>query len=395
MKPIKVASLHLLPAPYRMPLFERLLRDESLDVRLFFTDKPSWNRPTWSTDVLPKDRRVTRLPEVALPFLKTRGDTIHINFGLSKIFDWKPDVVLVYGYNDLTTMLTALLCIVHRIPFVVFAEVSNGTNWSLLRRVYLPLLRVVIPRAAWLVPASKSCARFFEEVGGRPESMTIIPCVPDIAKMFLMSNDIRGRTKELKREKGLENKFVLLFVGRFVENKGIREILQATKGIAETAPDVTLVVIGYGPLEILVRDEAKRMGETIRIVGFVDDKSLYEYYSIADLHIMPSWDEPYGVVCPEALSFGLPSIVTDTSGCIDLIVEGVNGSIIKPHDPKGIEISVLRVYKDRGLHSQMRVQARKSVERLTMDYLYSLLKEVILSAVKSGGNDSGDNRLRD
>lgn len=373
----KVAVVHLLPAPYRLPLFERLLKDSSLEVRLFFTDRQAPNRPTWSVGTLPGDTRVVKLSEIAIPVFQKRGDILRVNVGLSKIFGWKPDVVLVYGHNEITSMLVGLLCILKRIPYAFFAEVSNRSEWSTLRRISFIPMSILVRRASVLVPASESCRKFYVRLGGQDERMVLIPCVPDVEKLRARSEELAGSRTALRKEAGLQDRFVVLFVGRLVEHKGVKDLMIAMAEVRTRDPKAILLIVGYGPLEDYVKAECARMPESAQYMGFVDDRRLQELYSIADLHTMPSWDEPYGVVCAEALAVGVPSMVTDTSGCVDLVKDGVNGLVVPPGNPKAIADAIVKVSTDPDLAASMKANARVTVQGFGMDHLYTMLIEAI------------------
>ena len=385
MEKTKVAIVHLLPAPYRLPLFERLLRDTTLEVRLFFTDRQASNRPTWFVGTIPSDWRVVLLPEIAIRVFEKRGDVLRVNIGLSRIFRWKPDVVLLYGHNEPTSILVALMCIAKGVPYALFAEVSNSARWSLLRKATAILMSILVRRAAVLVPASESCRSFYSRLGGRADRMALIPCVPDTERLRTKSRELVDSRCELRRNAGLSDRFVVLFVGRLVEHKGIRDIMQAVAEIRDKDPNVVVLFAGYGPLDDYVKAECAKIPENAKYIGFVNDDRLFELYSIADLHIMPSWDEPYGVVCAEALAFGVPSVVADTAGCVDLIKHGHNGFVIPPMSPLAIAECVLAVSTDPALHAEMKVNARTALVGLDMDHMYAKLKEVITRARRNDG----------
>jgi glycosyltransferase involved in cell wall biosynthesis len=379
---IKVSVLHLMPAPYRIPLFERLLADRRFEARIFFTDRPSRMRPDWSLDSLPHSERVVRLSEIGVPQVTRGGDKTRLNTQLNRIFDWHPDVVLIYGYNEPTTFLTASICAAKRIPFVVFAEVSNETSWSLRKRVFSPILGYLLRKAAWLVPASMSGVAFFEALGCKREKMTVIPCVPDVTNLIEVSKDLSLKKEETKARLGLDGRFVVLFVGRLIELKGVRELVQAADLVASKAPEISFVVVGYGPLEEYVQDKCSKSDGKLIYEGFKTGPPLHEFYSIADLHVMPSWYDAYGLVCPEALSFGVPSVVTSTCGCKDLIREGENGMVIRPRDAGELARAVLKTRDEPELLRRMKANASDSVRDLTMDRLYSSLCSVILASAR-------------
>lgn len=380
---VKISFVHLLPAPYRLPIFERLLADKDFEVRLFLTQRPSENRPTWSTRWRSDDSRIVWMPEIGVPRPGVPGDKIRFNTGLGQIFEWNPDVVLIGGHNEATSLMAAAMCMRKHIAYILMSEVSRADRWSLQRRLMIPILRPIVKNAAILVPSSESCAEFFAKLGASRNRMSIIPCVPDVERLMMISRALRDNAAAIRRKNNLEERFVLLFVGRLTPNKGIIELIEAMRGVARRNPKVTLVIVGYGPLENYVREKTLEAGKNIRFLGLVDDSTLHELYTIADLHIMPSWNEPFGVVCAEALSFGTPSIITDTSGCVELIRNGVNGLVIRSRDRQAIEDSILRISLDSELHTKMKMAASSTMEHLTADVLYAKLKDAILSALNA------------
>jgi len=377
----KVAVVHTFPTPYRIPLFERLLNDQELDVRIFFTDRPASLRPGISFGALGSDERVIALPEIGFPPFKRGDDKIRINAGLARVFAWKPDVILIYGYNEPTNLLAIMLCVLHRVPYVLFAEASYVEERSLRRRIFAPFLSQIIRHAACLGPASSSCAAFFRSMGCEDSQMVIVPCLPDVQSIQAMSNEARQRTAETRRKLRVEGKTVLVFIGRFLKCKGLKEMFEALDIARLHQPDVVLVIGGYGLEEKYVKTQCDLRPENSRYFGFVQGVGqLCELFSVADLHLMPSWYEGYGVVCAEALSCGVPSIITRSCGCADVVIDGVNGFIVEPRDPDGLADGILKTISDPDRLAMMKRMANVTVKDLTMDVLYAKLKSLITLA---------------
>ena len=117
-----------------------------------------------------------------------------------------------------------------------------------------------------------------------------------------------------------ENKIVI-FIGRIVEEKGIKELLKAFQLLEHE--NVTLLVIGsanFGaktrtPYEVEVEKFIQQSNKSIVFTGFVHQTELYKYYNIADLAVMPSmFQDPAPLVCIEAQATGTPLIATDVGG---------------------------------------------------------------------------------
>jgi len=105
----------------------------------------------------------------------------------------------------------------------------------------------------------------------------------------------------------------LLFVGSCVEQKGIRFLVEAMTEICRDYPQCKLVVIGSGGLleEMKIMARMADLEKNICFLGYVEHEKLPRYFATADIFILPSLSEGYSLVVREALSSGIPAIVTD------------------------------------------------------------------------------------
>lgn len=109
---------------------------------------------------------------------------------------------------------------------------------------------------------------------------------------------------------------IVLFVGRLTFQKGIDYLLKAAKRVLDREPNTIFVIAGSGDMEQRLIMQAAYMGIGQRIIftGFVTGEKLKMLYSMADLFIMPSVSEPYGLVALEAIASGTPTIISKQSG---------------------------------------------------------------------------------
>lgn len=112
------------------------------------------------------------------------------------------------------------------------------------------------------------------------------------------------------------NDKIVLFVGRLTFQKGVDYLLKAAKQALEKLPNTVFVIAGSGDMEQRLIMQAAYMGIGQRIIftGFVTGQKLKTLYSMADLFIMPSVSEPYGLVALEAIASGTPTIISKQSG---------------------------------------------------------------------------------
>ena len=133
----------------------------------------------------------------------------------------------------------------------------------------------------------------------------------------------------------------VLFVGRLSEEKGIEELLDATR-------DVPRVIVGDGPLR-------KRVPEA---VGFVSPNDLGGYYERAAVVVCPSRREGYGVVAREAMAHGRPVVATAVGGLVDAVESGVTGLVVPPRDPSALRAAIEQLLADKGLRRRLGAAAR-------------------------------------
>ena len=129
---------------------------------------------------------------------------------------------------------------------------------------------------------------------------------------------------------------VLLFVGRLEPIKGLAELLSALSALA-AIPDMppwSMLCVGSGPSSKKVVQWAAAHPEiTVVLTGFVQPEALPRYYAAADVFVLPSLEEPWGLVCLEALVAGLPQVTSSMAGSApDLITSREIGDIIDPRD---------------------------------------------------------------
>ena len=128
--------------------------------------------------------------------------------------------------------------------------------------------------------------------------------------------------KEKRRILGVENKFLVLFVGRLIEEKGIRIVLELSRRY-EGDPRISFLIIGDGPF-----DMAKAIRElhpsNLKYEGSIPNDEMPSWYNVADVLIVPSLgEEGFGRVIPEALSCGIPVIASNTGGIPEILDSSV------------------------------------------------------------------------
>ena len=195
------------------------------------------------------------------------------------------------------------------------------------------------------VATTREIQRGFIELGGiDSEKVTVLAHGIDTQK-YPQSNEERRR--ELKIAHGLEaDTKVLLFCARVVINKGIDTVMKFWPSIHAKEPTAKLFVVGGGKTEILeeLRKLSKQLDDSIIVTGEMEKPQ--EFYQMADVYVFPSRHEGLPTSLIEAMSSGLPTVVSDIGGCEDLIFNDETGYRVHSEDADGFAQKILHLFNN-------------------------------------------------
>jgi phosphatidylinositol alpha-1,6-mannosyltransferase len=163
----------------------------------------------------------------------------------------------------------------------------------------------------------------------------------------------------------LEGCFVFVSVCRLLEKKGIDHAIRAFAQVARRYPDCRYLVVGTGPYEDNLRQEAVDAGVEDKVVfaGDVPDEDLVDHYCLGDVFVMPNRELPngdtegFGLVFLEANSCGLPVVAGRDGGSMDAVQNGANGLVVDGHSVDAIAVAMLSLREDGRLRESIRARA--------------------------------------
>jgi len=178
-----------------------------------------------------------------------------------------------------------------------------------------------------------------------------------------------------KIESASKHNPVLLNVSRYVEQKSHTDLISAMKHIIDKFPDAHLYFVGRGPLENQLRNEISQQGldDHITVTGYVTQEQLFRYYSLADLFVLSSIREGFGIVLIEAMAAEIPVVATDIPGVNEVVEDGVTGKLVDTHAPKQIADAVYTILKENlgeeyGTNGYSRTLDKFSIEQSVSEY---------------------------
>lgn len=167
----------------------------------------------------------------------------------------------------------------------------------------------------------------------------------------------------LKNELNIQsNDFIFIFVGRLVKDKGINELVAAFSKIKNQ--NAKLLLVGpleekLDPLKDFVLNEIKD-NPNILSIGFQQD--VRPYFAISDALVFPSYREGFPNVVMQAGAMGLPSIVSDISGCNEIIIDGKNGRIIPVKNINAINDAMINLMDNKAILLELKENTRKMIQ---------------------------------
>jgi glycogen(starch) synthase len=156
----------------------------------------------------------------------------------------------------------------------------------------------------------------------------------------------------------------MLFAGRLEFEKGVQTALDALARIERAAPGVGLVIAGDGTYRSVLEERAAALAldGRVRFEGFVDESRLRSLYRSADLAVIPSLYEPFGLVTLEAMASGTPVVAADTGGLREIVEHDVSGLLFPPGDTHGLAAAAVRILRDPALGARLAREARRGLE---------------------------------
>lgn len=163
--------------------------------------------------------------------------------------------------------------------------------------------------------------------------------------------------KIAKKQVRWSENFSILFIGRLIEEKGIKPLLQA---IPMLPKQIKVYIIGDGPLKEEI-ERAAVINHNLHFLGKIDNTLTPVYFNAADVVVAPSYEETLGRVYMEALACDTPVIASDAGGVREVVNEAV-GLLIEVNG-QAIANAILRLYKDKNLYNKFRKNARAHISK--------------------------------
>lgn len=279
------------------------------------------------------------------------------------------ELVHLAGWGHPLLLAALVMAWLRRIPITMETDTSLPVGLPLwkraVKRLIYPLL-FKIPAA--FLPGGKRQAAYLRCYGVAEARIVPANMTVDVAAISRHVDGIDvARRAKIRQDLGLAAEAtVFLYVGRMEPHKGLQELLEAF-GRLPTDAAVGLLLVGDGPMGDML-DRAVAADPRIHWAGRLSGTALLDAYTVADVFVLASRFEPWGLVVNEAMAAGLPVIATERVGCVDdLVVEGEAGRVVPAESPDALVAAMEVLLADRPLRDNMARHARSLIAGWTLE----------------------------
>lgn len=285
---------------------------------------------------------------------------------------WRRDLELVHlaGWGHPLLMAALVMAWLRRVPVSMETDTPLPVGlprWKrMVKRLFYPVL-FSLPQVFF--PGGKRQAAYLRHYGVTEHRIVPANMTVDVAAISRHADGIdAARRAKIRQDLGLaDGAMVFLYVGRMEPYKGLQELLNAFARLPAAAASAALLLVGDGSLRDVLA-ETTTADPRIRWTGRLSGTALLDAYAAADVFVLASRFEPWGLVVNEAMAAGLPVIATERVGCVDdLIQNGRNGFIVPARDAEALAKAMIRFANRPDLLLCMGEESRRFISGWTIE----------------------------
>ena len=310
---------------------------------------------------IPRDQLFGHMPEFVESFQAFQRDQgvdyplIHTNYWLS-------------AWVGMELQKTSAIQLVHTYHSLGAVKYQSLVEIPQVASNRLRVEREILERANCVVATSPQEQETLRSLVSTSGQIEVIPCGTD-TNNFRLTSKAHART-QLKL--GTHEK-VILYVGRFDQRKGIETLVRAFALLKEkNLQNLKLIIVGGSSENMPDGDERKRIEKIVNDLGLTDytvfagrigHDILPLYYTAADVCVIPSYYEPFGLVAIEAMACGVPVVASNVGGLKFTIIPEETGLLVEPKDVEAFANGIHRILFDELWARKMRKQASANVNQ--------------------------------
>jgi glycosyltransferase involved in cell wall biosynthesis len=378
------------PIQYQAPLLREIAQELDIELTVYFRSDISTKeyqdhefgvKVLWDLDLLSGYKHIF-LPKLFTN--KSIGFFSPINFGVLKFLqDAEINILWIHGWGSWTNIYAIFCAKFLKIPVLIRGESSLliQKNLWIKQKIKDYFLKFLFKHIKIFLAIGSANKEFYLHYGVKQENIFNMPYAVDNHRIQqerpTSCNDLRDKLKIDS------NRDVLLYVGKLTQRKRVLDLMWAYINLIHERLESRLpylLIVGDGEcMEELRQLQLQHNLEGVRIVGFKNQTELPTYFHIADVFIMPSIAEPWGLVLNEAMCCQCAILASDeVVAAKDLVQNGVNGFIFKAGNVADLTYYLSKILSDSELISAMGLNSAKLISKWSYREDIQAIKDVIL-----------------
>lgn len=243
--------------------------------------------------------------------------------------------------------------------------------------------RMVIGGAQGYFSTSDVHDEYYLAYGAKPHQLIRYPFTSVRAEDVLEEPPTVAQKREAKHRLGIRQPRMILSVGQFIHRKGFDVLLKASASLAD---DTAVCIVGGEPPEEYRQLVGERALSSVHFIGFKSRSELSAYYTAADLFVLPTREDIWGLVINEALAHAVPVITTDRCVAgLELVAKHGCGRIVPVDDVEALGAAMTLLLGDHDARSEMQGRSLVVAKNQTIERMAQRHVDVLCS---QGGNDA-------
>lgn len=354
------------PSPYRVDFFNEL--GKLCNLTVLFEMRPN--------DI--KDKKIEWFHEDYKYFKGIYLKKIHIINSIWCCYDIfkylkqhkSYDVIVIGMYSTFTQMLAILYMKLFNIKYYINSDGGFVKKETLISKV---LKRFFLSNATGYLASSKGTAEYLKYYGAK--NIYIYPFTS--SKREQVQKIVKSEEKQSKkRQLDISEEIIILYSGQFIYRKGIDILLKSCK---ELPPNCGVYIVGGKPTDEYLHIIKDYNLKNIHFVGFKKPSELEIYYEVADIYILPTREDIWGLVINEAMAYGLPVITTNKCLAGTELIENENNGFIVPVEDIGILSEKINILvKNEVLRNKIRVNNIQKIQTYTIENMADIHMKIFM-----------------
>lgn len=361
------------PIQYFSPLFKHIQENSQLiELKVYYfsdvsirqhTDHDFGTEVKWDLDLLEgyDSEFIKNFKKEDSP----NGFFTLINFGVfSKVKNENFDLVISFGWSTLSNLFVLFAARMFNVPFALRGEAPfmyEASKKGLKKKLRACFLGSMFKKASALFYIGTQNKKFYQQSFDLPDNKLFFTPYSINNNYFIQKANEYDIEKE-KKKLGIGNEVVIVFSGKLIERKKPKILLQALKQLDRDK--YKLLFVGSGVQEEALKDIAEKDNLNVDFLGFINQAEIPKYYTLADIFILPSMHETWGLVVNEAMCCKTAIITSNLVGSsYDLIEEEKNGYVVEVDDADALAQKIQLLLDDKDKLERFKEHSLTLVQR--------------------------------